>query len=470
MQLSHDLSQTSAVFDEDNLVACAGLVPVMALARRAGLGALVGRHLTLKGPGAPNAPAKVACLVAGMAAGADSIEDMDLLRHGAMTKLFGGLRAPSTLGVFLRSFSFGHARQLEAVATRFLAALAGRAPLLPDADAVSFVDVDDTIKATYGYAKQGAGYGYSGVKGLNALIATVSTPQAAPVIAATRLRAGSAASVRGAGKFVADAISAARAAGAGGPDGTGLVIVRADSAYYTHTVVAAARRAGARFSITTGNNPSVRAAITTIDEDAWTAIEYPEAVWDEQDQRWVSDAQVAEVPYTAFTGRPQRQQVTARLIVRRVKRLNPTATAAGQGEMFTAYRYHAVFTDSPMELLQAESQHRGHAVIEGVHADLRDGPLAHLPSGSYAANAAWLACAAMTYNLLRAAGTLTNSTLTKARGATLRARLVAVPARVATSARRLTLHLPTRWPWHRAWELLNEAVRATSPPPRPAAA
>ena len=244
MQASHDLSHVSAVFDEDNLVACAGLVPVMALAQRAGLGALAGRHLRLKGPGAANAPAKVACLVAGMAAGADSIDDMDLLRHGAMTRLFGGLRAPSTLGVFLRSFTFGHARQLEAVATRFLAALAGRAPLLPGADAITFVDVDDTIKATYGYAKQGAGYGYSGVKGLNALIATASTPTSAPVIVGTRLREGSAASVRGAAKFVADAISAARAAGAGGPEGTAVVIVRADSAYYTADVVAAARRAG----------------------------------------------------------------------------------------------------------------------------------------------------------------------------------------------------------------------------------
>ena len=137
--------------------------------------------------------------------------------------------------------------------------------------------------------------------------------------------------------------------------------------------------------------------------------------------------------------------------------------------MFTAYRYHAVFTDTPIELVQAEEQHRDHAGIEGVHADLRDGPLAHLPCGSYAANAAWLACAAMTYNLLRAAGSLTNSTLAKARGATLRTRLVAVPARVATSARRLVLHLPTRWPWQQAWDLLDRAVRATGPPAAAAA-
>ncbi len=179
----------AAVFDDPNLVSAAGLAPVLTLAERAGLHRLVTDRLRVPGAGG-NASVKITSLVGGMVAGADSIEDMDLLRHGGMGRLFGGVRAPSTLGTFLRAFTFGHVRQLDAVAADLLAALARHAPLLPGADQITYIDVDDTVKATYGYAKQGAGYGYSGVKGLNALIATVSSPLAAPVIVATRLRRG----------------------------------------------------------------------------------------------------------------------------------------------------------------------------------------------------------------------------------------------------------------------------------------
>src|SRR5674536_327557 len=228
-------------------------------------------------------------------------------------------------------------------------------------------------------AKQGAGYGYSGVKGLNALLATVSSPLAVPVIVATRLRKGSTNSARGAPRLVADALAAATAAGAGGPQGDGLVVLRADSALYSHDVVAAARRAGARFSITARSSPAVSTAIASIRVDAWTPIHYPNAVWD--------DAEIAEVPFTAFTSRRTADHISGRLIVRRVKRLNPTAKTATsvaggdrQGELFALYRYHAVFTDSPLPLVQAEKTHRAHAIIEQVHADLRSGPLAHLPS------------------------------------------------------------------------------------------
>jgi len=220
----------SAVFDDPNLVSCGGLAPVVALAQRCGLAALVGAHLSLPSKGGANAPLKVSALVAGMITGADSIRDMSVLRHGGMPRLFDGVRAPSTLGTFLRTFTFGHVRQLDAVAARFLARLAAVAPVLPGADVLAFVDVDDTVKATCGYAKQGAGYGYTGVKGLNALIATVSSPLAAPLIVGTRLRKGSANSARGAARLVADAVRTARTAGAGGPDGTGLIVLRADSA------------------------------------------------------------------------------------------------------------------------------------------------------------------------------------------------------------------------------------------------
>jgi len=207
MQLSHDPVAIDAVFDEGNLVSCAGLAPVMALGERAGLSELLAEHLSVS---SPNAPTKITSLLAGMVAGADSIEDMDLLRHGAMDRLFEDVRAPSTLGTFLRAFTFGHVRQLDAVAARLLAALAGQVPLLPGADRVAYVDVDDTVRATHGYLKQGAGFGYSGVNGLNALLGVVSTPTSAPVIAAARLRKGSTNSARGAVRLVTDTLTAAK--------------------------------------------------------------------------------------------------------------------------------------------------------------------------------------------------------------------------------------------------------------------
>jgi hypothetical protein len=181
VRLLHSLAKTRASFDDPNLVSHAGLVPVMALAQRAGLGDLAAEHVRPDGECGVNAQVKIPCLVAGMAAGADSIDDMDLLRHGGMDRLFGGIRAPSTLGTFLRTFTFGHVRQLDVVAAGFLSGLARCCPLLPGADRVAYVDIDDTVRATYGYAKEGSGYGYTGVKGLNALLATLSTPLAAPV-------------------------------------------------------------------------------------------------------------------------------------------------------------------------------------------------------------------------------------------------------------------------------------------------
>jgi hypothetical protein len=466
MQLSHEASKVSMVFDEANLVSCAGLAPVMALAQRAGLGDLVADTLTVSGPGSAVPGVKVTSLVAGMVAGADSIQDMGLLRHGGMGRLFTGVRAPSTLGSFLRCFTFGHVRQLDAVAARFLTGLATVTPVLAGADAVAYVDIDDTIRSTHGYAKQGAGFGYSGVKGLNVLLATVSTPTCAPVIAATRLRKGSANSARGAARLVADALKTAAAAGADPAKGS-LVTVRADSAYYGHDVIAAARRARARFSVTARMTPSVKAAISGIDPGAWTAIHYPDAFVDEDTGQLVSDAEVAEVPFTAFTSRRKGEQVTARLIVRRVKRLNPMTVPEGQAELFCAWRFHAVFTDTTVGMLEAEKSHRAHAVVEQVHADLKGGPLAHLPSGKFAANAAWLVLAAIAFNLTRAsgalAGSLTGVNHARATTATIRARLINVPARLARSARRLTLHLPTGWPWQDA--LAHLADQLLHPPP-----
>jgi hypothetical protein len=468
VRLLHGLAKIHATFDDPNLVSRAGLVPVMALAQRAGLGGLVAEHVRIDRECGVNAHLKVPCLVAGMAAGADSIDDMDLLRHGAMPTLFGGIRAPSTLGSFLRAFTWGNVLQLEKVSRLVLADLAGRAPLLPGKNTVAFLDIDSTQRRVYGHKKQGAAFGHTKiqgksllVRGLNALAATISTPLAAPVVAGTRLRGGNAASARGAASFAAASVGTARAAGC-----AGILLARADSAFYSAAFTGAVRAAGAFFSVTVRMDPKVKAAIAAIPDTAWTPIRYPRAVWDDQLRRWVSDAEVAEVPYTAFTSRRGRA-VAARLIVRRVKDLNRKA-AAGQDELFTIWRYHAVFTDSPFATLQAEGHHRGHAQVEQVFADLADGPLAHLPSGSFPANAAWLACAAIAHNLLRAAGSLASLAYARARAATLRRDLIGVAARIARHGRgQITLHLPEDWHRQTGWMSLFDA--ACGPPPRAAA-
>ena len=416
MRLLHELAKIHATFDDPHLVSRAGLVPVMALAQRAGLGELVEGHVRPGRPCGVNAEVKVPCLVAGMIAGADSIDDMDLLRHGAMPGLFGGIRAPSTLGSFLRSFTWGNVLQLEKVSRLMLAELAGRTPLLPGADVLAFLDIDSMQKRVYGRHKQGAAFGHTKIQGKSLL-------------------------VRGLNAL-------------------------ADSAFYSAAFTGAVRRAGAFFSVTVQMNQHVQAAIAAIGEDAWTPIQYPRAVWDDQLACWVSDAEVAETEYTAFTSK-KGQAITARLIVRRVKDLNRQA-AQGQDELFPVWRHHAVFTDSPFTLIQAEAQHRDHAQVEQVFADLADGPLAHLPSGLFPANAAWLACAAIAHNLLRAAGSLASLACAKARGATLRRDLIDVAARTARHGRGdLTLHLPEGW--HREQEWMNLFEAACRPPPTQAA-
>ena len=463
MRLLHDLAKIHARFDDPNLVSLSGLVPVMALAQRAGLAGLVEEHVGIGRRCGVNAPLKVPGIVAGMIGGADSIDDLDLLRHGAMGALFGGVRAPSTLGSFLRSFTWGNVLQLEKVSRLVLAELGRWAPLLPGKDTVAFIDIDSQQKRVYGHRKQGAGFGHTKiqgkrllVRGLNALVATISTPAGAPVIAATRLRGGNAASARGAATFAAGAVRTARGSGC-----TGTLVVRADSAFYSSAFTSAVRTAGAHFSVTVQMNPHVAAAIAAIPAGAWVPIQYPRAVWDDQVRAWVSDAEVAEVRYAAFASKKDGP-VTARLIVRRVKDLNRQA-AAGQDELFGIWRYHAVFTDSPFVTLQAEAQHRDHAIVEQVLADWTSGPLAHLPSGSFPANAAWLTLAAISHNLLRAAGSLASLAYAKARGATLRRDLISVAARLARHGRgHITMHLPHGW--HRQAEWMNMLEAATGPP------
>ncbi len=458
MRLSHSRPVMAARFDEPNLVSAAGLVPVLRLACDAGLGRLAGELLSVPGDKGANAGGKVTALVAGMLAGADSIDDMRLLRHGAMGTLFDRAYAPSTLGSFLRAFTFGHVRQLDAVASRLLAALASRTPLLAGlAEGLVCVDVDDTVIEVHGYAKQGAGFGYNRVRGLNALLATVTTSRSAPVIVAQRLRKGSVNSARGAGRLVADALATVRSLRPA--QDSSLVLLRADSAFYGHASIGAAVRAGAHVSVTVRMDPKVKAAIAGIGDDAWTPIEYPEAVYDAQTGRWISRAEVAEVPFTAFSGRKKAEQVAGRLVVRRIPDLN---APAGQGTLFELWRFHAFFTTSGLDTVTADTTHRAHAIIEQVNADLKNSALAHLPSGRFAANSAWLVCAVMAFNLTRAAATVAGGRLARATTATIRRTLVAVPARIASSARRLTLHLPAAWPWQEAWSKVF--TRACGPP------
>lgn len=239
-----------------------------------------------------------------------------------MGKLFKGMYAPSTLGSFLRHFTFGHVRQLDAAAGRWLVNLAAAAPITAGIDELALVDIDDTIKATIGYQKQGACYGYSGVKGLNALIGTVTTNDTAPIIAGARLRKGAANSARGAAKLVADLLAAVGRLRS--PDAGGMMLLRADSAYYAHSVAVAE----ARVSLTVRMDPAVKRAIAAIPADAWEKIKYTNSIFDEETGTWVSVAEVAETVFTAFTSKKRAGRITGRLVVRRIPELNPRPAKA----------------------------------------------------------------------------------------------------------------------------------------------
>jgi hypothetical protein len=461
VQASHAWRGDSAVFDEANLVSYAGLVPLLELAEQAGLSRLLDEHVRftseLVKSGAANPRPKLTSIIAGMAAGADSIDDLDVIRSGGMTKVFGGVYASATLGIFLREFTHGHTRQLSAVLRRHLVALAGRTRVLDGIGEHAFIDIDSVLRPVYGRAKQGASFGHTKIagksvlrRGLSPLAVTISTETAAPVVAGVRLRAGRASSAKGAASLVTEAINTAKDCGASAPN----ILVRGDSAFCSASVVAAVVKAGARFSFAIARNPAVDAAIATIHDQAYTPVHYPGVVVDPDTGQLISDAQVAEVQYTAFAG--SRYQITGRLVVRRVLDANT------QDPLFPVWRYHPFFTNTIEPATEADITHRRHAICETVWSDLIDGPWAHQPSGSFAANAAWSILAAITHNLLRAAGTLAGTArYAVARGATLRAHLVNVAARLARPQRRPILHLPAHWPRADAWLALWKAVFAT---------
>ena len=458
MQSSHGPGAVSAVFDDGNVVSHAGLVPVMRLAEQVGLADLSDQLLSLGGSAGSNAGAKVTSVVAGMAAGADSIDDLDVLRHGGLPRLFTGIRAPSTLGVFLRHFGIGHVAQLEKINRLMLGRLHTATGVAAGTAELAFVDVDSKILEVYGRRKQGARYGYTGVRGLDLLAATCSSPTAAPVITGTRLRAGNAGSRRKATSFVKANITTARRYCGAGQN----LLVRLDSGFYVAAVLNAVLDAGAWFSVTAPQRNPVREAIATIGPQAWTPIDYGKPLHDSETGELLTHAEVAETPLTVFTNPTvhRGQTITARLIVRRT----PLPTTPDQDTLFPTWRYHAIFTNSPVDAVTAEAQHRGRAgAIEQVFADLNNSALAHLPSGRFAANAAWLTLAAITHNLLRAAGTLAGPRYATARTATIRRNLITIATRIAHSARRITLHLPTHWPWAEPFTTLFTATHA---PPR----
>ncbi|BBY98067.1 transposase [Mycolicibacterium fallax] len=443
-------------------MSCAGLVPVMTLAQQSRLSVLLEQKVRFTceriKSGAANPSPKLTTLIAGMCAGADSIDDLDIVRSGGMKTLFDGVYASSTIGTLLREFTFGHTRQLESVLREHLAALCSRVDLIPGADVRAFVDIDSLLRPVFGHAKQGASYGHTKIagkqilrKGLSPLVATISTDSGAPVIAGARLRAGKTNSGKGAAQMIAQAVATARAAGV-----TGQILVRGDSAYGNSTVATACRRAGARFSLVLTKSTAVAAAIDSIDNNAWIPVNYPGAVRDPDTGGWISDAEVAETTYTAFSSTDH--PVTARLIVRRVK------DARYPDALFPVWRYHPFFTDTDEPIDAADITHRRHAIIETVFADLIDGPLAHMPSGRFGANSAWILCAAIAHNLLRAAGVLAGATNAVARGSTLRRRIVNIPARLARPQRRPTLHLPSHWPWASTWTTLWRNTIGYSPP------
>ena len=423
MRSSHNLDRVGIRFDDPRLVSDAGLLVPATLAAHLRLKELVEERVDLgSAAGRANPGDKFLTLVMSALAGGDSIDDTNVLRAGGTGRLLGfTLKAASTVGTFLRSFRWGHVRQLDGVSRQLLVRAwgAGAGPGAQD----QTIDLDSTICETYGLKKQGArDHGYTGVRGYHPLLAVAA---GTGEVLMARLREGRANTARGAASFLTETISRVREAGA-----SGTLTMRADSGFYTHDVVAVCRKAKVRFSITARLQPSLRDRIEAIPEEAWTPIPY----WME------GGADVAETAYTPFAGEADAAPV--RLIVRRVR-----PTPGSQLALMVNYEYHAFVTDREGALVELEADHRRHAEIENAIRDLKYGVgLNHLPSGNFAANAAWLVAQVTAHNLLRwtAQIGLSEGIVT---AKTLRRRLLRLSGRLTRSARRITLHLPDRWPW-----------------------
>ncbi|MHB1987950.1 MAG: IS1380 family transposase [Acidimicrobiales bacterium] len=412
MPSSRSASRLSVTFDDDHAVADAGLALVAVLSEKLGLESLASELVDIH----PFPGRRVATLVHAMVAGASFIDDADMLRSGATAEVLGHrVMAPSTLGTFLRRCSFGHVRQLDKLAeillTRAWSAGAG-----PGAEAMT-IDIDSTIAPVHGDQKQGAGFGYTKVLGYHPLLGTrADTGEVLHI----RFRKGSANSGRGAERFVRELVGRVRRAGSSGP-----LTLRADSGFYSQFVIKACRDHKVAYSVTAPQNSAVKRAIDAITEDAWTPIDYTD-----NGEAWVS-----ETPYGDGH----------RLVVRRTKLAGP------QPALFPTFRYHAFITNREGDAVTLDADHRRHAVVELAIRDLKDGGLAHCPSGNFSANGAWAVLATIAHNLIRWVGALGLKITGLLVAKTIRRRFLALPGRITRSARRRQLHLPTKWPWAEQW-------------------
>ena len=416
-------------FDDERVVCDAGIVVVATLVVRLGIEALAGELVRLRGdrPGAANAGRKVMALVYAMVLGADSIDDTGVLRAGRTGRLLGGwIPAPSTLGTFLRAFTFGHVRQLDALLGRSLerAWKAGAGP----GSGRLVIDVDSFVGEVCGRLKQGAAYGYTHLLGYHPILATRADTRETLHI---RLRKGSANTQKGIKRFIDELIARVDRAGA-----TGVKLLRADSGFWNTKVFERLEQAGWQYSIGVRMINNVRAAVEAIDENAWRQIAYPDD----------GEAQIAE---TVYAGR--------RLIVRRTRLLG------AQAELWPDWRHFCLITNRTEDITIVEAEHRAHAVIEQVIADLKDQALAHFPSGQFHANGAWVVLGALAHNLLRWTQLLGLPATTVRAARTLRRRLIQVPGRLTCHARGWTLHLPAGWPWHGDYISALDRIRARAP-------
>jgi hypothetical protein len=429
MRSSHTLDQLDSCFDDAHAIANAGLLLPATLAERLGIEQTADQLIDLgERPGAAHPGRKLLTLVHTMLVGGDCIDDADVLRCGATSQVLGHrVMAPSTLGTFLRAFTFGHVRQLDRLTEQILtrAWAAGAGP----GDGPMTIDLDSTVCQVHGYHKQGAAYGYTRTLGYHPLLA--SRADTGEVLHA-RQRTGRANTARGTARFVEELAARVRRAGA-----TGELIMRADSGFWSAKTIRACRRHRIRYSITVRLTTPIRAAIATIPEDAWIQIVYPDG----------GLAQVAETRYQ-----------DDRLIVRR------TRLVGAQAELFANWRYHAFVTDRVGPAVELDADHRRHATVELCIRDLKAGVgLRHHPSGKFSANAAWLVIATLAHNLLRwvaAIGLGARKELVVAK--TLRRTLLALPGRITRSARRCRLHLPAGWPWAPWFELALARLRCVA--------
>jgi hypothetical protein len=436
-RVSQPLDRIEVIFDDPNLVANAGLILPATLADRLELESLIDDTVRLVGRvGGARPGRKVLTLVHSMLAGGSHIDHADVLRAGATGAVLGHrVMAPSTLGTFLRSFTFGHVRQLEAVNGHALerAWAAGAGP----GDGEMVIDIDSTICEVAGHRKQGAAFGYTKVLGYHPLLATRA--ETGEVIHA-RMRKGSANTQRGARRFIDELVARTRRAGAGGQ-----LTMRMDSGFWAKTTITALKRLDVRFTMAVRCGfKAVAAAIDAIDENAWIDIKYPDG----------GQAQVAETSYT--TGRH-----TLRLVVRRTR-----LTGRAQQQLWPDWRHHAFLTDLDGTVVEVDKFHRQHAVVELAIRDLKEGAgLEHVPSGNFHANSAWLQCAVLAHNLIRWTTILgnarTDDQLIVAR--TTRTRLLALPGRIVNRAGRPTLRVPTRWPWANEFTTALRSLRALQP-------